>query len=69
MDPLVLCEVATEKGVESTARFACEYGYQQIFAEDAMSSSSEELYAAAVNGIFTRIGQVRRTNEIVKALN
>jgi nicotinamidase-related amidase len=69
MDTLVLCEVATEKGVESTARFVCEYGYQQIFAKDAMSSKSEELHAAAVNGIFTRIGRVRRTNEIVDALN
>ncbi|WP_201763882.1 isochorismatase family protein [Methanosphaerula palustris] len=69
MDTLVLCGVATEIGVESTARFAYEYGSQQIFAEDAMSSKSEEQHAAAVNGIFTRTGRVRRTNEIVAALN
>src|SRR5437763_6736109 len=33
---IVLCGIATNMGVESTARFAYEYGYQQLFAEDAM---------------------------------
>jgi nicotinamidase-related amidase len=36
IDTIVLAGVATTYGVESTARFAYEYGYQQIFAEDAM---------------------------------
>jgi nicotinamidase-related amidase len=42
IDKLILCGIATDFGVESTARFAYEYGYQQIFAEDAMASRSDE---------------------------
>ncbi|MGB7957555.1 MAG: isochorismatase family protein, partial [Minisyncoccia bacterium] len=37
MTTIVLCGIATNFGVESTARFAYEYGYHQIFAEDATS--------------------------------
>jgi nicotinamidase-related amidase len=68
MDTIVLCGISTDFGVESTARFAYEYGFQQIFAEDAMASRSEEQHNAAVNFIFKRIGRVRKTNEILKAL-
>jgi nicotinamidase-related amidase len=42
IDTIILCGIATDFGVESTARFAYEYGYQQIFAEDAMASRSDE---------------------------
>jgi nicotinamidase-related amidase len=68
MDTIVLCGIATDYGVESTARFAYEYGFQQIFAEDAMASRSDEQHNAAVNFIFKRMGRVRKTNEILKAL-
>ncbi len=69
IDTIVLCGIATDFGVESTARFAYEYGFRQIFAEDAMASRSEEQHNAAVNFIFKRIGIVRKTDEILKALN
>lgn len=68
MDTIVLCGISTDFGVESTARFAYEYGFQQIFAEDAMASRSDEQHNAAVNFIFKRIGRVRKTDEILKAL-
>jgi nicotinamidase-related amidase len=68
IDTIVLCGIATDFGVESTARFAYEYGFQQIFAEDAMASRSDEQHNAAVNFVFKRIGRVRRTNEILRAL-
>jgi nicotinamidase-related amidase len=68
IDTIVLCGIATDYGVESTARFAYEYGYQQIFAEDAMTSRSEEQHGAAVNFIFRRMGRVRKTGEILSAL-
>ncbi len=67
IDTIVLCGISTDIGVESTARFAYEYGYQQIFAEDAMTSRSDEQHYAAVNFIFKRIGRVRRTREILEA--
>ncbi len=68
IDTIVLCGISTDFGVESTARFAYEYGYQQIFAEDAMASRSDEQHNVAVNFIFKRIGRVRKTDEIVKAI-
>ena len=62
---MVLCGIATNFGVESTARFAYEYGYQQIFAEDAMSALSAEEHTFAITKIFPRIGLVRKTVEIL----
>jgi nicotinamidase-related amidase len=68
VDTIVLCGIATDYGVESTARFACEYGYQQIFAEDAMTSMSAEQHSAAVSFVFRMMGRVRKTPEIIRAL-
>lgn len=65
---MVLCGIATNIGVESTARFAYEYGYHQIFAEDAMAAMSAEEHAFTVAKTFPRIGLVRKTEEIVAAL-
>jgi len=68
VDTIVLCGIATDYGVESTARFAYEFGFQQIFAEDAMTSRSDEQHHAAVNFIFRRMGRVRKTGEILEGL-
>jgi nicotinamidase-related amidase len=65
---IVLCGIATNYGVESTARFAYEYGYQQIFPEDAMGAMSEEAHRASVNFVLKRMGRVRTTDEVVQAL-
>jgi nicotinamidase-related amidase len=65
---MVLCGIATNIGVESTARFAYEYGYNQIFAEDAMSAMSAEQHNFTVTKTFPRIGLVRKTKDILAAL-
>jgi nicotinamidase-related amidase len=65
---IVLCGIATEIGVESTARDAYERGFEQIFAEDAMTGRSAEGHANSVGNIFPRMGRVRSTAEIVGAL-
>ena len=65
---IVLCGIATNIGVESTARFAFEYGFNQIFAQDAMAAMSAEEHALTVAKIFPRIGLVRTTNEILAGL-
>jgi len=69
IDTIILCGIATSLGVESTARFAYEYGYNQIFAEDAMSSMTAEEHNSSVNNIFKRMGLVRKTSEIIYILN
>lgn len=68
INTIVLCGIATTYGVESTARFAYEYGYNQIFAEDAMGDVSEESHNISVNYVLKRIGIVRKTEEILEML-
>jgi hypothetical protein len=58
----------TSIGVESTARFAFEYGFNQIFVEDAMTAMSAEEHALTVAKIFPRIGLVRKTGAILSDL-
>ena len=53
---------------QSTARFAYEYGYNQILVEDAMSALSAEEHAHTVTKIFPRIGLVRKTGDILADL-
>jgi nicotinamidase-related amidase len=65
---IILCGIATEFGVESTARDGYERGYELVFAEDAMTGRNAESHANAVRHIFPRIGLVRRTEEIAAAL-
>ena len=68
LSTIILCGIATAFGVESTARDAYERGFEQIFAEDAMTSRTTESHANAIANIFPRIGRVRSTAEIVAAL-
>ncbi len=66
---LVLGGIATNMGVESTARDANERGFEQIFAEDAMASLSAEAHLFSIENILPRLGRVRSTEFILKALN
>ena len=65
---IVLCGIATEFGVESTARDAYERGYELLFAEDAMTGRNAESHTNSLARIFPRLGRVRRTDEIIAAL-
>ncbi len=65
---IVLCGIATEAGVESTARDAYELGYKLVFASDAMTGTNAESHANSIKRIFPRIGRVRSTEQIVAAL-
>jgi nicotinamidase-related amidase len=65
---IVICGIATEAGVESTARDAYERGYELVFASDAMSGMSPESHANSIERIFPRIGRVRTTEQIISAL-
>jgi nicotinamidase-related amidase len=65
---VIMSGIATNFGVESTARGAFDRGYELVFAEDAMTSLSAEAHAFVVGNIFPRMGRVRATNDVVKAL-
>jgi nicotinamidase-related amidase len=68
MRAIVMGGIATNFGVESTARAAHDRGYELVFAEDAMSSLSAEAHGFAVKNIFPRMGRVRLTEQVVAAL-
>lgn len=68
IDTLVLCGIASEFGVESTARDAYEHNYRQVFVEDAMSGLSEQSHCNAIERIFPRIGHVRSTQQVLALL-
>ena len=55
---IVLGGVATNFGVESTARQAWEYGYRLIVAEDVVASTSAEMHAFSIEKILPRISVV-----------
>jgi nicotinamidase-related amidase len=65
---IILGGVATNFGVESTARAAFDRGYELIFIEDAMTSVSAAAHAFAVQNIFPRMGRVRTQEEAMRAL-
>ncbi|RRJ67796.1 hydrolase [Paenibacillus oralis] len=68
IDTIVLCGISTSIGVDTTAREAFQHGYQQIFAEDAMTASTQEEHDYVCKYIFPRIGKVRTSEEIVEAM-
>ena len=65
---IVLCGIATNVGVEATARIGFEYGYNLVFADDAMAARDAELHTASVSKFFPTIGRVRRTSQVIGAL-
>jgi nicotinamidase-related amidase len=62
---IVLGGIATNMGVESTARAAHEHGYAQVFVEDAMASISAEAHTFSAGTILPLLGRVRSTEEVL----
>jgi nicotinamidase-related amidase len=56
--------IATNIGVESTARAAHEHGYAVVLAEDATAGHSAAMHAFAFEHIFPRLGRVAKTDAI-----
>ena len=65
---IVLGGVATNFGVESTARHAVAAGFQVVIAEDACTTLEAEAHTFAVEKIFPMIGRVSTSQEIIDAL-
>ena len=68
MATIVLGGIATNYGVESTARDGWERGYDLVLVEDAMSARSAADHAFAVTRIFPRLGRVVGSAAVVAAL-
>ena len=62
---VVIGGIATNMGVESTARQAHEHGYEVVVAEDATSSLDAAMHGFAVNALLPMISRVVQSGSIV----
>lgn len=69
IDSIVLGGIATQIGVESTARAAYEHGYQLFLVEDAMATMEAADHTHTVTKIFPRLGHVISTADVLGRLN
>lgn len=65
---LVMSGIATNFGVESTARAAFDRGHELVFVEDAMSSLAAAPHEFANKEVFPRMGRVRSTEALLAAI-
>jgi nicotinamidase-related amidase len=61
---LVFGGIATNLGVESTARAAADLGYGLVFVEDAMAAFTAAEHEASVRLDFPRLGTVTRSSDL-----
>ncbi len=66
---IILGGIATNYGVESTAREAWQHNYSVVVAEDACTSMDAEMHRFSVDRIFPRLARVRSTNAILATLD
>ncbi|GAA2485392.1 isochorismatase family protein [Streptomyces longisporus] len=64
VNTLVFGGIATNLGVESTARAAGDLGYDLVFVEDAMAALTAAEHEASVRLDFPRLGTVVTTAEV-----
>jgi nicotinamidase-related amidase len=65
---VVVTGVATQAGVESTARSAHEHGYHVVLVTDAMTSNDAVAHNHSVERIFPRLGETGTTDEVLELL-
>lgn len=68
IDTLVLGGIATNFGVESTARAAFDRNYKLVLVEDAMTSMDADAHHFACRNIFPKMGRVRSTRAVIDLL-
>jgi len=68
VETVVLAGIATNIGVESTARQGTGLGFAFVVVEDACTSLSADLHRFAFENIFPRLARVRKTDEVIAAL-
>ncbi|GAA4056882.1 isochorismatase family protein [Streptomyces shaanxiensis] len=61
---LVFAGIATNLGVESTARAAADLGYDLVFVEDAMTAFTAAEHEASVRLDFPRLGSVAQSTGV-----
>lgn len=68
VETIVLGGIATNFGVESTARAAFDRGFGLVFVEDATSGLNEAMHCFSFEKLFPLMGHVRSTQQVIDAL-
>ena len=67
-DTLIVCGVATNVCVESTARDAMMMNYRTLVVEDACAASDRALHEATLNTFYLYFGDVQTTDQVIANL-
>jgi ureidoacrylate peracid hydrolase len=67
-DTLIICGVATNVCVESTARDAMMMNYRTVIIEDACAANSTEAHEVSLNSLYLNFGDVQTTDQIIDIL-
>ena len=68
VDTIVLGGIATNAGVESTARQGTGLGFAFVIVEDACAARDAEAHRFSFEKTFPRLARVRKTDEVIAAL-
>lgn len=68
IDTLILGGLVTNVGVDTTMRQAQERGYHQLLVEDATAAMSLEEHEYVIKFIAPRLSRVRRTDDVLEAI-
>jgi nicotinamidase-related amidase len=68
IETVVLGGIATNYGVESTAREGAALGFHMVVVEDISSSLSADMHRFPFEFVFPRLGRVRSVADVVAAL-
>jgi nicotinamidase-related amidase len=66
---MIVGGLATNFGVESTARDGWQHNYTVVVAEDACSTFTEDMHRFAVEKTLPRVSLVRKTDAILSAIS
>jgi biuret amidohydrolase len=67
IETVILCGVATEAGIEGTARHASQLGFYPVIVEDAVGSRNQELHENSLK-VMRQMFEVQSTEETVRKL-
>ncbi|UOB20568.1 isochorismatase family protein [Macrococcus armenti] len=65
IENIVLGGISTHVGVDTTARDAYQYGYNQYFITDMMSAPRADLHQFSIDNIFPVMGQTMTTEAFI----
>ena len=69
VDTIILCGVATNVCVESTARDAMMMNYRTLIVEDACAANTMQAHEVSLNSLYLNFGDVQTTDMVIDMLN